>query len=125
MTKTCKARKLNGERCNATPTASGYCFTHSEAHKAKRDAARKLGGKHRRRVLGDTPFPDADPMTVKGLAAIMAATMRQCWTLENSISRHRVMAYLAATQRGIIESSEIESRLAAIENTLKLREVKE
>jgi len=116
LKQTCKARTKSGTRCNAAATPSGHCFAHAEDLKAKRDAARVLGGRNRRRIANDVPFPEADPLTVQGLAVILAATMRQCWALENSLARGRVMAYLAATQRGIIESSDLENRIAALES---------
>ena len=117
MKQTCKARTKSGTRCNAAATSSGYCFAHAEDLKAKRDAARVLGGRNRRRIANDVPFPaDVDPSTVKGLTQLLAVLIRQCWELENSIAKHRAMAYLCQVQRGIIESGEIETRLTALEN---------
>ncbi len=120
----CKAKKLNGESCGARAGKSGFCFMHDVGRKKEADHARLVGGKHRRRIPSGLPFPEGDPLTVKGLAIIIAATMRQCWALENSLARGRVMAYLAATQRAIIEANELEARITAIEATLKLREAK-
>jgi hypothetical protein len=121
MKRTCKARTKSGARCNAAATANGYCFTHSEEHQAQRIAARRLGGKHRRRVRNDTPYPTCDTKTVQGLAVLLDAVMRETWQLEAGVARSRTLAYLAQVQKGILEVSDIEARVAALEGALKLR----
>lgn len=119
LSKKCKARTARGAPCNANAGASGYCFAHDPKRKREADRARRLGGKHRRRVVCIEPFPDADALTVGGLARIIAAVMRQTWTLEHSIARARALAYLAQVQRGILETSDLERRIAALEERIK------
>jgi Family of unknown function (DUF5763) len=120
----CKAKTTNGEPCAAKPNASGYCFAHDPELARKRTQARKLGGRNRRRVLNDTPFPDCDVKTAQGLTAFVESVMRETWKLEASVARSRTLGYLAQVQKGIIEVGELEERVAAIETVLKNREVK-
>ncbi len=119
MKQTCKARTRSGTRCRAAATPSGYCFTHDVTREAERDAARKLGGRNRRRVLNDTPFPDCDAKTAQGLTAFLDALLRETWQLERGIARSRTLAYIAQVQKGIIESSDLESRIAALESRMR------
>ncbi len=55
----CAAKTAKGAQC-ARPTLKGgrYCFSHSPEHQAEAQAARKLGGTHRKiaRVSGDDPI---------------------------------------------------------------------
>ena len=111
----CKAKTQNGEPCAARAGASGYCFAHDPAQGRKRAQARKLGGKHRKRGMSDTPFPDCDVKTALGLAAFVEKVMRETWTLEASIARSRTLGYLAQVQKGVIEVGELEERIARLE----------
>jgi hypothetical protein len=111
----CKARNKNGAPCAANAGASGYCFTHNPAMRAKRAAARKLGGKHRRRVVSNQPFPTVDTQTAQGLIAFLDALLRETWKLEPGIARSRTLAYIASVLKTVLEVGEIEERLSALE----------
>ena len=117
MTK-CKARTTNGTPCAARPGESGFCFTHDPERKRDADRARKLGGKHRRRVLNDTPFPECDVKTALGLAAFVEGVIKETWVLEAGVSRARTLGYLAQVQKGILEVGELEERVARLEQTI-------
>jgi hypothetical protein len=112
----CKAKTSSGAPCNAKPNASGFCFAHDPERKRERDAARKLGGKHRKRGVSGTPFPDADTKTAQGLTAFLDVLLRETWVLEASIARSRTLAYIVSVQKSVLEVGEIEARISALEN---------
>lgn len=114
----CKARTKNGARCAAYAGSDGYCFAHSKDLKAKRDAARKLGGQYRRRATNDAAFPNCDVKTALGLAAFVENVIKDAWTLERSHARSRTLGYLAQVQKGIVEAGELEARVSRIEGLL-------
>lgn len=114
----CQANTKRGERCNVAAGDDGFCFAHSPRLKAKRDAARHLGGKRRRRIENSTPFPDCDARTLTGLAAFLDSLLRESWLLENSVARSRCLGYIAAVQKSVLIDSEIETRLTALETRL-------
>ncbi|MDE3089633.1 MAG: hypothetical protein KGJ80_09680 [Chloroflexota bacterium] len=107
--------RKNGSYCAAKAGASGFCFAHDPTRGRERAQARRLGGRNRRRVLNDTPFPECDAKTAQGLTVFLDALLRETWTLERGIARSRTLAYIAQVQKGIVESSEIETRLTALE----------
>ncbi|MBM3130958.1 MAG: hypothetical protein FJ009_20310 [Chloroflexi bacterium] len=114
----CKGKKVNGEPCNAKPNAGGFCFAHDPNRKRDADRARRLGGKHRRRVLNDTPFPECDVKTAQGLTAFVESVMRETWRLESGVARSRTLGYLAQVQKGIIEVGELEERVTRLEQSI-------
>ena len=124
MARQCKARTKSGDRCNAAAGADGFCFAHSPSRTAERAAARKLGGFNRRaaaRVSGEA-------VNVQSLADVLKlvnAVILDTWELENSPARNRVLLGCADTAIRVLQSSELEQRLAVIEAALKLREAKD
>ncbi len=121
MARQCKARTKSGNRCNAAASTDGFCFAHSPSRTAERAAARKLGGFNRRtaaRVSGEA-------VNVQSLADVLKlvnAVILDTWQLENSPARNRVLLGCADTAIRVLQSSEIEQRIAAIEAALKIRE---
>lgn len=112
----CQANTLHGERCQAPASSSGFCYFHDSSRAVEREAARRLGGKHRRRLPSSLPFPDGiDTNTVKGLAQLLSVVIRETWGLEGSVARSRTMGYLIATQKVVLESSDLEQRIEALE----------
>ena len=119
MATQCRAKTKSGHRCNMAAGSSGYCFAHDPARKAEANAARKLGGFNRRtaaRVSGEA-------VNVQSLADVLKlvnAVILDTWELENSPARNRVLLGCADTAIRVLQSSELEQRLAAIEAALKI-----
>ena len=122
--KKCKATAANGEPCGAWAQGSGeYCYTHDPARGTERAAARKLGGLHR--SVGHGGDPAKIPARVRTLADVLSLldyVKDEAIPLENSIQRARLLVALAAEYTNAIKVGELESRMASLEQALKLRE---
>jgi len=122
MARQCKARTKSGSKCNAAASADGFCFIHSPNRTAERAAARKLGGFNRRataRVSGEAVQIESLADVLKLVNAVILDT----WELENSPARNRVLLGCADAAIRALQSSELETRLAAIEAALKMGEL--
>jgi hypothetical protein len=109
-TQRCRATTSKGKQCSGFVIAdSEYCFTHSPEHAEERAQARQRGGKNRAAPPNNSPFPDADINTARGLATFVTQLIQDTWTLQPSISRARTLALLVNVQKDIIVRSERES----------------
>lgn len=119
--KSCKAKTTSGDPCAAHPGASGFCWAHDPALARKRAEAHRLGG-HRTHYQDPSPWPEVDVTNAAGLLLLMAKLLRESWDLETGVARSRTLGYLIQVQKGVLEIGELEQRVAALENALKLRE---
>jgi hypothetical protein len=80
-------------------------------------AARRAGGRarHGRRIgeTGDTPVVEL--ATLADCLALLAATVNDARRLENSIARARCLGFLCGVWADCFETSELERRIAALE----------
>ncbi len=119
--KRCRARTRSGKPCAGYAVhGSDYCFTHDPGSAEERRRAHSLGG-HHRRAAPASPFPEIDARTAVGLSAILDRLLQDTWSLENSVERTRALAYLARVQKDLLETSMLESRVAALEAALRRR----
>jgi hypothetical protein len=115
MAKRCKAKTSKGKPCNVPASESGFCFTHDPDRVAERAAARRLGGFNRRtaaRVSGD------EPIKIEGMADVLKlinAVIADVWQLDNSPARGRVMLSCADTAIKALTMTDLEARIAALE----------
>lgn len=114
MAKRCKAKNAAGKPCQSAARVSGFCFTHDPASKAKRSAARLLGGLHRKtaaRVSGDAVVISVIADVLRLINAVIADT----WAQDNSPARSRALLAAADAARSVLETSDLETRIAALE----------
>lgn len=117
----CKAKTRNGSRCPNPAGESGFCFTHDPDRAAERAAARKLGGFNRRtaaRISGD------EPIKIESLADVLKlinAVIADCWQLDNSPARGRVLLSCADTAIKALQIGELEDRVKALEVAMQQR----
>ncbi len=93
---------------------------HSPERAEEMAEARRLGGLRRRRevaVAGAYEFDGLDSVT--GIRRILVVAALDTLGLENSIARARTLAYLAATATRLLETGELEERLAYLENAFQ------
>jgi len=122
----CKAHTTNGQPCQAQAlTDSRYCFVHDPTQGAARAKARKRGGE-RRRVphMGNPEIIPTQVRTIDDVLKVLDYALAESMPLENSIQRGRLLVAIAGAFIEAIKTGELESRLAAIEAALKLREAK-
>ena len=109
MAKTCKAKNAAGKPCQSAAGVSGFCFTHDPARKAKRSAARKLGGLHRKtsaRVSGDAVVI----VVIADVLRLINAVISDTWAQDNSPARSRALLAAADAARGVFETIKLEAR---------------
>jgi hypothetical protein len=119
-TNRCQASTKAGQPCQGyAGVGSTYCFIHDPEKRAKRKEARSAGGKarHRRRITwADEEIRAAVRIrSVDDVLALLERAVVGEMQLENSHSRNRTIASLAAAALRALEVGELEQRLAALE----------
>lgn len=107
--------------CQAAPLKDGdRCFWHSPEYAEDVAEARRLGGLRRRRevaVSGAYEFAGLESVT--DIRRILEVAVLDTLGLENSIAWARTLAYLAMTAIKLLETGELEERLAHLENAFQ------
>jgi hypothetical protein len=96
-----------------------YCFTHSPRHGQARKEAHALGGQRTRADHGSEP--EALPLAARSMADVLKIldyTLAEIKPLENSIIRARALVAIVSTYAEMLEKSELEQRITALENAL-------
>lgn len=121
MSKRCKAKTKRGQPCGAAAGRSGYCAFHDPAHGKARAEGRKRGGQNRTTPhAGDESKLPAEVRSVPDVMAILDYTMRELLPQDNGIARARVLVSLALAYLRALDVGELEGRLEAIEQALKI-----
>lgn len=113
----CSAITRGGTACSAKPMIDGdFCFWHSPEHAEAAAEARRLGGVRRKRegvVAGTYGVEGIE--SVADLRRLLHIVIVDALALENSVARARTL--IAAVQAGtkLLETGELEDRLAALE----------
>lgn len=116
MASMCRGRSKSGERCRANAGKDGYCFAHSPRLKAKRDAARRRGG--RGRAYPRIPSGSDDLSTLEGVRAGLQRVLAATWLLDNGTRRTRALCAVYALALRVLES-EVKERLDSLESRLE------
>lgn len=119
----CVFVKSGGGTCGAPPLQDAdLCFWHHPDHTVEAAEARKIGGQRRRRELVVGGAFDFEGLgSVGSIRRLIEVAAVDALGLENSISRARTLAYLAQTAARLLETGELEDRLAALEHALRPR----
>ena len=93
-----------------------YCFWHAPETAEELAEARRLGGLHRRKkkTVGAI-YGVGGLRTIDDLQGLLETAAIETMALENSISRNRAIAGMVATGARLIETGELEERIAALE----------
>jgi hypothetical protein len=89
---------------------------HSPEHATEAAEARRLGGLRRRRegtVAGAYEFSGLE--SVASIRRLLEVAAVDTLGLENSIARSRTLAYLAMVAAKLLETGELEQRIASLE----------
>ena len=107
--------------CQAAPIKGGeHCFWHSPEYAEDVAEARRLGGLRRRReVVVSGAYEFAGLESVGGIRRILEVAVLDTLGLENSIARARTLAYLAMTAIKLLETGELEDRVAHLEHAMQ------
>ncbi len=101
---------------------SRYCFAHDPERAAEAAEARRLGGVRRRRegtltVAYDLPGLD----TVGGIRRLLLIASHDVLGFEASFNRSRVLISVATAATKLLETGELEDRIAALEAATAVR----
>jgi hypothetical protein len=122
----CFTVKKDGELCkNAAMPGKIFCRWHSpnpediarHLEEARRGGVTKAYGSlvAGAALMEDPAVAELDLTTADGLKRYLAATLRGLGKLPLDVRIGAVISQLASAQRAIVESSDLESRLAALE----------
>ena len=121
----CTATAANGAPCKRQPSrGENVCLFHdpSAKAKAKHTAASARGGSHPKNALPFVPALTEDPRiatlnleTAGGLRGLLGATLGALAQLPMDARTANAIGQLATAQRGLIEASDLERRIADIE----------
>jgi hypothetical protein len=115
--KGCAYAKTDGQPCRMAPLRDRpYCFSHDPERAEDAAEARRLGGMRRRKevtiaVAYDLPGLDS----VAGIRRILEIAMFDLFGLESSIARARTLVSAASAAMKLLETGELEARLAVLE----------
>lgn len=122
----CEALKLDGSPCqaNALP-GSRYCTFHAPELASARSAGRKLGGARRSIKAVTLPIttPDIDLASAADLARFLGQTLNQVRRGELDCKLGNSIAVLSNALLRALQGSELEQRIAELEQRLGTRRV--
>lgn len=120
--KQCSAKNKSGEPCKASANGNGFCFTHDATKGKERAIARRKGGLQRITPhAADASLVPKETRSIEGVMIILDYTLQESLALPNGIQRGRLLVSIAHGYIEALKVGEIEQRLEAIENVLKLR----
>lgn len=119
----CSAITTGRVACTAPPLKDGpFCLWHDPAHVDEVAEWRRLGGLRRRKEAAVSGAYDVQGLgSITQIRRLVEVAVIDVLSLENSVSRARVIAYLAQVATKLLEAGEHEERLARIEQTLEPR----
>ncbi len=117
MDRRCKGANTAGEPCDAKPVRpSGWCYWHDPALEAERTAGRRQGGRQRahtaraKKAMKGTG--DVTPVLWQALTDLAAGTLEP--------ARATAMASVARALLAVHEATELEDRIAALEQAAEI-----
>ncbi len=117
VTPTCQGVRPDGQRCRSWPIrGEPYCLWHSPEREEEAADARRLGGLRRRRekaVSGAYDFAGLD--SIQSIRRILEIATIDTLGLDNSIARSRTLVSAAVAAAKLLETGELEARLAVLE----------
>ncbi|MGI8670398.1 MAG: DUF5763 domain-containing protein [Aridibacter sp.] len=120
--KQCRAKNKSGKPCNASASENGFCFTHDATKGKERAIARRNGGLKRiTPSVADKSLVPKETRTITDVMTILDYALQESLELNNSIQRGRLLVSIAHGYIEALKVGELEQRLEAVENTLKMR----
>lgn len=119
MLKQCEAQKKNGERCNGLALEGDqHCFYHSEATANERAKGRSMGGKGKSNEAKARKIVLAGALSAEEAGAKLGPVLDQVITGKLAPNVGTAAATIAKAIAAIEETTEIERRLAALEEAI-------
>ena len=123
VSRACRGATNAGTPCRATPLLDrDLCFFHAPEHADEVAEARRLGGLRRRREATLTGAYELGGLrTTHELRRLLEIAAFDALGLDNSVARVRALTAIVQVGARLLEVSEFEERLAALEATLRPR----
>jgi hypothetical protein len=119
---TCSETRSNGHRCQAMAMhGSRYCFFHDPAKRKEWKAAQRQGGQTNGPAVLPADAADVTLHSGKDVAAFLAETINQVRKGRIAPKIASTVGYLSSLLMKALETSDLEERLAMVEETLKAR----
>lgn len=120
----CRGVNEQGGPCRQAPLQRGqYCFWHDPEHAAEARDARRLGGLRRRREGTLAGAYDLEGLaSIPHIRRLLEVAGYDLLGLENSVGRARALVSVALAAAKLLETGELEERLAALEGAVHGRE---
>ncbi len=114
----CAGVRKDGTPCRTVATADGYCFAHSEACKARTDAARVEGGRNSSKVARARRRMGAD---LHDIAKLLEDAMRDVAKGAMLPQQGSALASLAGAWVRLHDAGEVQARIEELEARLEQR----
>ena len=113
----CTFAMPRGRLCGATPLRDGpYCFWHAPEKEEEAAEARRLGGLRRRREKTLAGAYEVNGLgSIAEIRRILEIAILDALGLDNSVARVRLLISAALAAAKLLETGELEARLAALE----------
>lgn len=120
----CEGTNARRRQCEAHALPdSPYCWFHDPAKVEERKAARANGGQARAgRTITQGQAKPREIKSVADVLALLGETVNDVLLLENSLARAQTIGRLCLAMVKCFEVNELESRMAALERALSLRD---
>ena len=116
----CHFIKPGGQPCQASPMAGApYCFWHAPDRSADVAEAGRLGGLRRKRekTVADT-YAFEGIASVPDIRRVVEVAIVDTLALDNTVGRNRTLAYLCMVAIKLLETGELEERVATLEGAI-------
>ena len=115
----CRGLNAQGDPCNATPRQNGLCLWHDPDLEEAAREARKLGGQRRKREVTIRGAYDVEGLSsIPEIRRIVEIAVADLLGMETSVARARTLLSAAQTAAKLLETGELEDRLAGLENVM-------
>lgn len=117
VTNSCIGLRPDGQRCRSWPIrGEPYCLWHSPEREEEAADARRLGGLRRRREKAVSGAYDSAGLdSIPAIRRILEIATIDTLGLDNSIVRSRTLISAAVAAAKLLETGELEARLAILE----------
>jgi len=110
----CRGKTASGKPCRAHAGRFGYCFAHDPSLAAKRDQAKRNGGRRRAYGNGSSPSIRSIEDVRQGLCGVVGRLEVQ----DNTVSVARALTGAYSVILSTLEKGDLERRLEALEEMM-------
>lgn len=122
MAEACERIKDNGQRCRAISMEnSRFCFFHNPAAQKVRKAAQQRGGRANQAAVLPADAVDVQLESARDIAILLAQIINQTRRGQIGPKVASTIGYLASSLVRVLETGEVEERLARVEKALQAR----